>query len=112
MNIIEKLGITPGPWYDFISPEQHRCWVGTKANEPYYVAEIIGIERSMEKLEANTKLIAVTPEMLEDGLFNCELMQKIKESIYEPDKIHIYLERMKTGSYEKATGKDIKELLQ
>ena len=77
-QIMEKIGITPGPWD------------GRKVNSVFSVAD--------------TKCITSASVMLEDGLKNCYLMRKMYECRFEPDKIEIYYRRMQTKAYEKAAG--------
>ena len=54
---------TKGKWYTHISPQNNKAYIG--ANDKYYVAEIIGNGREMEEIEANAKLIAAAPILLE-----------------------------------------------
>jgi len=118
MNIIEKLGITQGPWecdnenHDHvISDDYHTIDAGCHTDS-CITENGFFIQTPISK--ADIKIIAAAPEMLEDGLYNCQLIERMKECILEPDKLYIMIGQMKTSSYKKATGKswqEIKELI-
>ena len=68
MNIIEKLGITPGPWdcsrEDDLFGKETECREIT-AGQGFYGSEKNGFDIIAYMSDANTRLIASAPEMLE-----------------------------------------------
>ena len=97
MNIIEKLGITPGPWkydkrHEFIESERD--------------GQRICYEASISKDGA---LIAAAPEMLE------ALIEDIESYEFSPGDMHSHYDYIRNKKIvEKATGKtweEIKELI-
>lgn len=54
---------TKGKWYQSISPETKKAYIG--ARKTHYIAEILTHEWDFEETEANAKLIAAAPELLE-----------------------------------------------
>ena len=54
---------TQGEWYQAISPETKKAYIGAK--KTHYIAEVLTHEWDFEETEANAKLIAAAPELLE-----------------------------------------------
>jgi len=67
---------TKGEWYTAISPETKKAYVGAK--KTHYIAEVLTHEWDFEETEANARLIAAAPEMIE-ALLNAELLLEALE---------------------------------
>lgn len=113
MNIIEKLGITPGPWMGGDDKRKKmRSTHGYLGNRYKDIFTMIAVystntesEHSGDELEANQKLILAAPEMLEALIDSVEICEDFFDDgepgmpLYEQKKI-----------IEKATGKTWSEI--
>lgn len=111
--MIEKLGITPGPWSvpHFANPDS-RCDCGYIFCDPSgnTICEVFykrdkdrySEHRGRQEASANARLIATAPEML-------GALIKVYNNRGEADKLYIIADRLKP-IIEKATGKTWEEI--
>ena len=117
MNIIEKLGITPGPWHinpkGFGNVSDHKTVYATDGELRYVaICEDFANMRPTNN-GANARLIAAAPELLEALISAMGLVEAIQE--FPGGEKVLPLKSQYTCVLEKATGKkwkEIKELLQ
>lgn len=84
---IDKLGFTPGPWYEANSP----------GHQGLVISESTGMNIAVTYDEKDAALIAAAPEMLEALIEHCDAVEDVEiDSLLEV--------------IEKATGKTWKEI--
>ena len=117
MEIIEKLGITTGPW-------EYQEWSGSigiiKDKRNFCIVDDCGMESlnlKQSERKANARSISASPEMLEALIETNIILQKLFPTVNidsERDMLQYFLFHKNSGIIEKATGKtwqEIKELL-
>jgi len=70
---------TKGPWHWAVSPQMVKAYIG--ANKTHYIAEVLTHEWKFEETEANARLIASAPDML-------EVLEKLKKILDEQRKLN------------------------
>ena len=122
-GIIEKLGITPGPWFDENQTPPIRKYYGMRSCGSYS-KEIFSIsetwstnsetEHNGAEMEANKKMLIATPEMLEALI---EIVSKFQSIVpantkyvkqYQDEFLKNYDIQIK--AIQKATGKSWEEI--
>lgn len=119
--MIERFGVTPGPWehsdgmgYIFanrVGGVQMKVQRMTVCNtRGWGCLQYHGEDKARAEMNANEKLIATAPDMFEDGVHNANIARKMYECRFEPDKLDILFRQIKTQSYVKAVDRPWSEI--
>lgn len=104
--MIEKFGVTPGPWEN-INGRIRVLGLGISLEIADFTgSSIIPISES----EKNIKLCSAAPAMFEDGVHNANIARKMYECRFEPDKLDILFRQIRTQSYVEAVDRPWSEV--
>jgi hypothetical protein len=118
-TIIEKLGITPGPWCvnfnKWVGGNLGFCTAngGDVPHSSRYVAEAFSGEDATEESKANDALIAAAPEMLEaliESVMKAEELNAIINEFDDGELSEIIKSDKRVTAIKKATGKTWEEI--